>query len=316
MELVQANQIPFEELLKENIDILIAASSNETRSRHLVQLSNFNAQKKIAFLFKENQDSIIHAENALFFREKGFECFELSGESADEIVVLLEKICGEKQFDNIKLVVDYSSMSKMWYGTIISYFSYGEFDINKLTVYFCYTPEYFVPPAAQKCKPSNPEPVFSRPPSLNDNKPLALVIGLGYDEGKAEFLCDFFKPDDVYFFLPNPSFDSKYTEEAKLKNKKLLSKVMSNHLLNYTASNIEDIDDKLTALCLNLRLDYRTILISLGPKTFSLASFLLNARYPDVEVWNLYGIDNSLDLKPAGMPIVYKAILTNEDHTY
>ncbi len=163
MELVHAHQIPFEELLKENIDILIATCCNDTRSRHLVQLSNFNAQKKIAFIFKENQDSVIHAENVLFFREKGFECYELSGKSADEIVVLLENICGEKRFDNIKLVVDYSSMSKMWYGTIISYFSYGEFDINKLTVYFCYTPEYFVPPAAQKCKPANPEPVFSKP---------------------------------------------------------------------------------------------------------------------------------------------------------
>ncbi len=99
---------------------------------------------------------------------------------------------------------------------------------------------------------------------------MSLVIGLGYDEGKAEFLCDFFKPDDVYFFLPNPSFDSKYTEEAKLKNKKLLSKVMSSHLLHYNASNVEDIDDKLTALCLNLRLDYRTILISLAQKHFRL----------------------------------------------
>jgi hypothetical protein len=316
MELVHAHQIPFEELLKENIDILIAACSNETRSRHLVQLSNFNAQKKIAFIIKENLDSAIHAENALFFRENGFECYELSGQSVDEIVALLEKISGDKRYDNIKLIVDYSSMSKMWYGTIISYFSYGEFEINKLTVYFCYTPEYFVPPAAQKCKPEKPEPVFSRPPSVNDNKPLALVVGLGYDEGKAEFLCDFFKPDDAYFFLPNPSFDLKYTEEAKLKNKKLLSNVMSSHLLHYTASNVEDIDDKLTALCLNLRLDYRTILISLGPKTFSLASFLLNARYPDVEVWNLFGIDHSLDLKPAGMPIVYKAILTNEDDIY
>ena len=313
MELVHAYQIPFEELLKENIDILIAACSNESRSMHLVQLSNFNAQKKIAFLFKENNDSIVHAQNAMFFKAKGFECYELPGKSADEIGVLLETICCENRLGNIKLVVDYSSMSKMWYGKIINYFSYGEFDINKLTVYFCYTPEFFIPPAAQKFKSFIPEPIVSKPPSVNDNKPLALVIGLGYQEGKAEFLCDFFKPDDVYFFLPGQSIDSKYTEEVKLINKTLLSKVLSSHILPYSALNVEEIDEKLTALCLNLRLDYRTILISNGPKTFSLASFLLNARYPDVEVWNLFGADNSLDLKPAGMPIVYKAVLINED---
>jgi len=57
-------------------------------------------------------------------------------------------------------------------------------------------------------------------------------------------------------------------------------------------------------------------MVSLGPKTFSLANFLLNARYPDVEIWNMSGNEQSIDLKAAGVPIVYKAILTNIDEDY
>jgi len=312
MELVHGHQVSFEELLNENIDILIAACGSESRSSHLIQLSNFNAYKKIALLFKERQDLDILQLNESIFKEKGFECYELSGDSSGEIMAVLDSISEIKKFDSIKLVVDYSSMTKMWYGTIINYFAFNELDYKELIVYFCYTPEHFVPPAARKKNHPKPEPVFMNRPAINENKPLALVIGLGYDESKAEFLCDFLKPDDVYFFLPSPSFDDNYTRMARSNNRKILADVKSNNLILYSAKNIEEIDSKLTSLCLNLRLKYRIILISLGPKTFSLSSFLLNARYPDLEIWNLSCQEYSFDLKPSGLPIVYKAILTNE----
>jgi hypothetical protein len=313
MELVQAHQVPFDELLKESIDVIIAACGIESRSSHLVQLSQFNASKKIALLFKEGQEEKSWQENEVVFRENGFECYELHCDAAGEIISVLEKICIKDNCEKIKLVIDYSSMTKLWYGTIINYFAFNDLEYNNLTVYFCYTPEHFVPPAARKLKLSNPVPIFFNRPVLNENKPLALLIGLGYEDSRVEFLCDFFKPDDVYFFLPNPSFDDKYTQMAKAGNSNVLSKVKSSHLLNYAAKDLEDIDSKLTSLCLNLRLKYRINLVSLGPKTFSLASFLLNARYPDIEIWNLTSDEKCLDLKPSGTPIVYKAVLSSDE---
>lgn len=316
MELVHAHQVPFEELLSENIDVLITACGIESRSSHLIQLSQFNAHKKIALLFNEGHEESSWQQNEIIFRENGFDCYELSYNATNEIIALLDTICDKTLCENIKLVVDYSSMTKIWYGTIINYFAFNELDYHQLTVYFCYTPEHFVPPAVSKSKLSNPEPVFFNRPIINEDKPLALVIGLGYEDSRVEFLCDFFKPDDIYFFLPNPSFDEKYTQMAKAGNRKVLSDVKSSHLLNYAAKNLEDIDSKLTSLCLSLRLKYRINLVSIGPKTFSLASFLLNARYPDIEIWNLTNIDKCIDLKPAGVPIVYKAVLSGEDDLY
>ena len=313
MELVHAHQVAFEELLNENIDVLIAACGIESRSSHLIQLSQFNARKKIALIFKEGHDEGSWKQNEIIFRENGFDCYELSSNETGEIISLLEKLCDKSFCENIKLVIDYSSMTKIWYGTIINYFAFNDLGYNNLVVYFCYTPEHFVPPAARKGKLLNPEPIFFNRPSINENKPLALIIGLGYEDTRVEFLFDFFKPDDVYFFLPNPSFDEKYTQMAKAGNRKVLSNVKASHLFSYPAKELEEIDSKLTSLCLSLRLKYRVNLISLGPKTFSLASFLLNARYPDIEIWNLTNVDQCLDLKPAGIPIVYKAILTGED---
>jgi len=316
MELKHAHQVPFNELLNETIDIVIAACGYESRSSHLVQLSNFNAKRKIAFLFNEEKDCNIHKQNQLIYQEKGFECYFLNSNGIDEITELLENICSNASCDNIKLIVDYSSMTKLWYGTIIKYFAFNDLEFNNLVVYFCYTPEHFLPPTIRKGKLADPQPVLSNGPSMNQNKPLALIIGLGYDEAKIEFLCDFFKPHDVFFFLPNPSFDAQCTILIQKSNKSVLANAKPSHLMHYAENNIEDIDSKLTSLCLSLRLKYRTIMVSLGPKTFSLANFLLNARYPDVEIWNMSGNEQSIDLKAAGVPIVYKAILTNIDEDY
>jgi hypothetical protein len=316
MELKHAHQVPFEELLNENIDIVIAACGYESRSSHLIQLSNFNAKKKIALLFKDEIEDENHKKNQVVFDEEGFECYSLSSGSSNEITSVLKLICDNRKSECVKLIVDYSSMAKIWFGAIVSFFAFNDLELNNLVVYFCYTPENFVPHAALKKSFSNPHQVSLNTSSKNQEKPIALLIGLGYDESKVEFLCDFFKPADVYFYLPNPSFDDSYTVMAKNNNKKVLSEVKTSHIMHYPATNIEEIDSRLTSLSLSLRLKYRVIMISLGPKTFSLASFLLNARYPDIEIWNMNCAEQSIDLKPAGVPIVYKAILTSEDDLY
>jgi hypothetical protein len=312
MELVRAHQVPFEELLNETIDVLIAACGYDSRSMHLVQSGKISAKRKIALLFRE-KENISNSNNENIFKENGFECYELDNGDSAEVITILDSLCKDCKCENIKLVVDYSSMSKMWYGTIINYFALNDLEYNNLEVFFCYTPEYFVPPAARKTKLPKPEPVCVNKSSITEDKPLALIIGLGYDESKAEFLCDFFKPDDVYFFLPNPGFDDKYTMMARTNNRNILVNVKSSHLIQYPAKEIEEIDSRLTELCLRLRLNYRVIFISLGPQTFSLAGFLLNVRYPDIEIWNLSSMDQSIDLKPAGTPIVLKALLTSEE---
>ncbi len=312
MDFVHAHQVNFEELLKESIDVLVAACANDSRSSHLVQLSNFNASKKIALLFKENSNLPANAASENIFVEKGFECYKLHSDSPSEIMAVLDTIFEGRTCEDVKLLVDYSSMSKVWYGTIINYFAFNELDYRNLIIYFCYTPEFFVPPAARKKKLSKPVPVSLNRPSVNENKPLSLIIGLGHDETQTEFLCNFFKPDDIYLFIPNPSFDENYTEIVKINNKKIISNVHYTHVMHYPAKDIEEIDSKLTSLILNLRLKDRVIISSLGPQTFSLASFLLNARYPDLEIWNLSSVDQAFDLQPTGLPVVYKAILTNE----
>jgi hypothetical protein len=316
MELVCANQVSYEELINEQIDIVIAACGVESRSRHLLETVRFHAKRKIAIIFKDISGSSSLDNNRQVFEKEGFECYELPLESSEELTHLLKKISIDPVFENIKLVVDYSSMATIWYGTIISFYALHELYCKKLTVYFCYTPGNFVP--RKSFKPSNDDlyPLISHNNSKTNQKPIALIVGLGQNGAKADFLCNFFKPVEVHFFVPNPAFDERHTQMLKESNKKLFTELKSTQIHHYPANNIEEIDSKLRGLCLNLRLKYRVILVSLGPKTFSLASFLLNSRYPDIEIWHISGVDYNYDLQAADMPIVYKAVLTSEEDDF
>jgi hypothetical protein len=316
MELLHTNQVPFEELLNEQIDVIIAAYDYQAGTGHLSKIANFNSRRKIALIIKEGLDEQKKLNDINKLTDSGFECFEISGMSIVEMKDVLATICHSEVCEHIKLVVDYSSMSKFWYGTTINYFALNEMFCHNLTVYFFYSPEHYLPKASVKHSSCQPQPGVMHVNSRTINKPVALVIGLGNESEKAEFLCDFFKPVEFHLLLPNPSFTNEQTKTTNDNNRKFIAKVKSHNVHDYPANNIEEIDARLRSICLSLRLKYRVILVSLGPKTFSLASFLINARYPDVEIWNLCSSANEYGLTPTDIPIVYKAVLTNIDDEY
>lgn len=313
MEIVHAHQVSFDELLNEQVDIIIAACGYETRSSHLVQLAHFNAKRKIALLFKELPDFASRKKNEEIFLSKDYECYEIESNSAENINKVLHAVCKDFNDENVKILIDYSSMTRIWYGNIIQFLTNIECNIRHLVIYFSYTPENYFPVTSSIEKGNKPYSVFLNQNQINTNKPIALVLGLGYDVNSAEYLNNFFNNPDKYLFVPNPSFNDKYTLLAKENNSGLINSSNPINVFQYSAANIEDIESKLRSVCLNLRLKYRVIIASLGPKTFSLASFLVNTRYPDVEIWHVNDNENAYDIKPSGLPIVYKAILTDEE---
>jgi hypothetical protein len=312
MDIIHRHQIKFEELFSVKFDILIAACSSESRCNYLAQIPNIKAERKIALVFEENSDLLSRKVNEEIFKANLFECYQISAFSATEIIDVLRQICHSSECDQVKLLIDYSSMTNICYGFIINYLVFNNLDIHHLEVYFLYTPEDSIYKAIEVKKMIKPAPVFFNRTLINTEKPVALVIGLGFNEEKIEFIVDFFKSINVLFFLPNSFVVADYSKLVRQQNENILKMAGKNNVYQYDASNIEEIDAKLTSICLNLRINYRIIIFSFGPKTFSLASFLLNARYPDIEIWYLPNNESIVDYKPTGVPMVYKAILTSE----
>ena len=103
----------------------------------------------------------------------------------NQIITLLnELILKYTHKETINIIVDYSCMTKSWYYTIILYLKNRNINFNYINSYFCYTPSLYI-------KPEDPKPNTEIGPLpgkyiIPTDKPKALIVGLGYEENKAE----------------------------------------------------------------------------------------------------------------------------------
>jgi hypothetical protein len=139
-------------------------------------------------------------------------------------------------------------------------------------------------------------------------KPIALVMGLGYEKDRAEFLRRSVDPAETYCFYADPCGDERFVEKVYVNNFKLIDSLHRSHVYNYPLHDMEKTDKLLTDLCLELRINYRIMLAPLGPKPFALISMLVGARYPDIEIWRVGAgkLESVYDRIPEGEPLVYR----------
>lgn len=312
MELIFAHQIGFQQIVSEEFDLFIAGSGYENRSLYLaVHLKDLNCEK-IVLGFNDRKTVLFRPENDLRFKELGFTYYEIPGNNSAEISKVLDKFCMKSGKRGMKILVDYSCMSKTWISAIINYFSMNELMVDDSEVYFSYTPSFFdVPQNVSRQQIKWELPGYFKSPG----KPIAVIIGLGYEKFIGESIFKSLKDYTKYVFFSNPAFDNRFVEEVIKNNEKLLKKLDEEQIINYPLSDLKETDALLTSLCLTLRLSHRVVLISLGPKPFTLSCLLLSTRYPDIHFWNINSsfVGNVYNREPIGEPLVCKTFFSSRE---
>jgi hypothetical protein len=243
----------------------------------------------------------------------GFSFVSLSGNKCVETDALLN-LLPEQNKESLNILVDYSCMTKLWYASIINYFLHTDLPYDNVSLYFSYTPSRFTEP--KKPKPLKiVEPIGCSTHGIIKGKQLALVIGLGYEKDRAEFLRQALEPEETYIFYADPADDERFIEKVYVNNFRLIDKLHRNRVFSYPIRDLKKIDTLLTDLCLNLRLNYKIILAPLGPKPFALCCLILAARYPDIEVWRVSaGSSESVyNREPFGEPLIYRVDFGQEE---
>jgi hypothetical protein len=181
--------------------------------------------------------------------------------------------------------------------------------VNEIDLYFAYTPSTYEKPKRKKIykrytKPSPSERIDAL------NRPVSLVLGLGYSQDQARDLMHRLRPDRTYAFYSDPSIDDRFVKEVEKCNREILKDIKPDHVIKYPLNDMRSINMSLKQLCLDLRLSHQVILAPLGPKPFALACMLLSARYPDIWVWKVHSSHNDhyYEWKPHGHPLVCKAV--------
>ncbi len=314
MELADIQQLEFESVKNEHFDVLIAVSGYEKRCSYLSEHLPLNQFTKLVFAFTEKNKDAYRIENDEFFRKRDFEFIDSSGSTGNEIQKTLESVLNSFEQEKIRILIDYSCMTKEWYATIVNYFVNWDMKLKEVDLVFSYTPSAFEKSKKRSIlkrkKHKYPDKQIN-----SQNKPVSLVLGLGYDQDQAFELINRLRPARTFAFYSDPSIDNRFVKEVESRNNEILNSLPPENVYRYPMDDLKKINLILKDLCVDLRLDSQLILAPLGPKPFALSCMLLSARYPDIWIWRLHSdsSDQYYDWHPFGKPLICKAVFRKDD---
>jgi len=311
MTLKEARQVPAINWEDEKETIFLAAAGYESRGPHAAErlLPKANDIEKLTFGFAENKAAArILVERK--FASLGFRLIDdvpsASGLQLTQILSDKLRSSSGKQF---RLIVDYSCMTKTWYGAIVRHLFDIKDNDTPIETYFVYSPARFAPPG---------------PPGVNKIagaisgfghlssplKPSALILGLGYEAVRAMGLRDYIDPEVTIAFYTDPALDQKYRAAVARNNSGLLTTLSPNVIFRYPVADLDYTNALLQNVALGLRDQYRVIVAPLGPKPFCLLSLILSAENNGIDVWR---VSLGEEITPqervaAGMVLIYRLI--------
>ena len=315
MELDNALQIPSEQLQQQHFDAFISVSGYESRCTYLASKIDLSTVKnKLVLAFNEMKNCLHRDYNDDKFRHLGFAFYDVSSHEISGLPEIFDKICFDNPKKSLDILIDYSSMSKVWYHGIINYFTEIEEILSNVNLYFSYSPSEYSKSQTTILNQSF-DPILPIEPGL---KPVALIVGLGYEKGRSEELARQLNSKVTFAFYADPAVDQRFVKDVLENNQALLKRINKDQIFKYPIFDLNSINASLTRLCVNMRITHQLVLAPIGPKPFTLMCSILSARYPDIKLWKVSASGNDIpsDRKPHGEMLVYKVVFTSEEVDY
>jgi hypothetical protein len=298
------------ELIDSTIDFCIVASGYESRSCSLAKFLSRkeNILQKMVWGFKEYHSEKSRLKNDEIFKSLSYHFTTFSGSDSVLPYSIVKTLLGEQDGkERLTFLIDVSAMSRTWYGAIIRALAEVKYDIPIRTI-FAYTPaiwkneKYEYPPIEVLA----PLPGYSS--HALPNKPTALIIGLGQEDGRALGLKEHLDPQKYVCFYTSPGIDQHYEDEVIAANSDLLEKLDLNCRYAYNIYDTFGSYKMLESVCNGLIRDYRIVLASMGPKIFGIYCFLLATAKPEISVWRVSSATSQkpIDQKPSKERILFR----------
>jgi len=294
MNVKYIKQIASDEIKEKIFDLVIASSGYEVRASYISSVINPCIENKVVFAFNKYEDKKIRKINDSIFKDLNYKSIKSGGSDSTAIINYIDEFIKSFSGNTLSILVDYSSMTRIWYGSIINYFKHTIIENKTVKVYFSYS-------CAELHKPSEKEPKIDYFSPIDGFcslsipfVPTALITGLGYETNKSFGLKEFFDAEVLYLFYTE---GNDFTKHIEKKNKELLLHTPSECKISYNMEDILLTKTMLYDLCLSLKNKYRIIIAPCGPKIFTLISFFVASEMDSVDVWRISSdnIDEDVD---------------------
>jgi hypothetical protein len=285
---VFAADISGSEVWQTSYDLVLVALGYEARSRHLACSLQTSSGRRLALPFES--DRVCSFEpNLKALKERNFEIFDMA--ESDVSTWWAEQLATAPRSAPdmpLRVCIDVSSLTRLRLAHLIEAISKSG-AAHSLLVDFVYTVAQFSPPLASSetatiCGPVSP---FLAGWPSDPEKPLAAVLGLGYELEKAIGALEYLEPSRRVLVKPI-SRDSRFDKEVDSANQGLLSSGSNEDIFSYPIDQPTQCLELLDALVHAHKDEYRIIAVPFGPKIFALSCMLIACRYyPEIGIWRI-----------------------------
>lgn len=291
MNLYRVKDIDFEEVLNSTYDISFFSSGFEKRCTFVPEKINPDRKSNLTlFGFKDEENDAQRIENDKYYKIKWSiePTIALSNDDSQIYKTLNESDSTNK--DEIKILVDYTSMSRTWYAGILNWAKFSNRH-KQIQIDFTYSvglhidgvPQMFID--AMYCIPG----CEGQP--MGALKSVAVFI-LGFDGLAPLCMMDLLEPDITYACIATGHGNSVNLSKAVDANKEFLDSCQEKNRIYLPIESVEDSFGKLAEVVIP-HLDKQNVsFVPMGPKPLILTSILLSMRFNKISCLYVRGKSN------------------------
>ena len=303
MNKLHVDDLSIGELSHTKYDLAVFSCGYEERCIDVpIRLSAKNVGKTIVIAFDQHKDNKVRKECLEYF-DSDWMNHELLEVSQREVISIYEKLssvvdnCKE---DNISILIDYTSMSRAWYASMLNYLV--EFSTKKITVDLTYAT------AIYKNLDLNVELGELRiipgceGISLTKRHNAAIFM-LGFDRYGPQRLYNLLNPNKCFGVMASPAATYDYENTCLEKNKDFISHYLGgvDNLVKLPINSISTCYDNMSQMLSPLKSDYNVSIIPFGPKPHILAAILCSFNYPNVTcLYSEYIRNTTVEVESSG----------------
>jgi hypothetical protein len=239
-----------------------------------------------ALCFREHASALARSENEYYFKSRGFHLHEVRSDDSKAVQALTSSVLTSAVAQGKGVAFDISTMTRSWHGAIISQLRLESFE-SQVQTFFAYAPAQFKRPYTATVPNEFVSPVDGFASLSTPDKPVALLIGLGYERESALGLQQLLDPAMTVLLIPHSGEGDEYHKFVLRNNREMLRRTSQDWTFDYSLSEPANTFAMLASIVSGIRQSYRVVLASLGPKLFGILCFLLASRFPDISVWRI-----------------------------
>ena len=295
-------------------DLAIFSVGYEERCTSVAQ--NFNLAsvgQPVGFAFDEHSNHPKRVKNQTFFVDARIPIRCGEGSSEDFVYEQLNELTKELGED-CNILVDYTSMSKTWYGSIINFFVAAR-KYNRATIYFCYQPGRHesqpLPKAVESISvmAGYQGSITSGARDVGKRAGNVGLFGLGFEPWSVFAAFERIEPDRVFAVYANPGSIVGYEKLALDINKEFInSHVRPNDLIGAPITSVQGTFRLISELVVfSIGENWKVSFAPLGPKAHCFAFLLSATRFSGVSVVQVTGeICEPRNVLAVGVPVITK----------